>query len=250
MPAMMVGGHATLRLPLAALLPAPSTGVARAPCLEKRKAEVPRSFITTTVREQYPGHNTRVPPVGFEQGTNGIHCHLTAVTFMATPSRTRICSEKNMQKLARDLLIDIVSTALFISGIGATGLWVQHIGPHICTQDSDVLKVLLHCSQSRKKSVICGRFRLAAHRIHQMLRYSNIFLDIHLHYPMVSASSRRKLQSLGLAGNTEPAQAYTVRLYLFAEVLSLAPSSVDTQDLHPGCHRCRNRHHLRFHIRR
>ena len=39
------------------------------------KAEVRRSFITTTVREQ---HLTRAPPVGFELATNGIECYVIA----------------------------------------------------------------------------------------------------------------------------------------------------------------------------
>ena len=36
------------------------------------RAEVRRSFITTTVRDE--GHTTRAPPVGFELETNGFHC--------------------------------------------------------------------------------------------------------------------------------------------------------------------------------
>ena len=45
------------------------------------KAEVRRSFITTTVREQR--HTTRASPVGFELATNGIQ-------FYAMPTWTRI----------------------------------------------------------------------------------------------------------------------------------------------------------------
>ena len=41
------------------------------------KAEVRRSFITTTVRDM-PGHTTRAPPVGFERATNGIQLYVVA----------------------------------------------------------------------------------------------------------------------------------------------------------------------------
>ena len=42
------------------------------------RAEVRRSFITTTVRDEIPGHTTRAPPVGFELETNGFQFYAIA----------------------------------------------------------------------------------------------------------------------------------------------------------------------------
>ena len=42
------------------------------------KAKVRRSFITTTVRENVPGHTTRAPPVGFELAANGVQFYAIA----------------------------------------------------------------------------------------------------------------------------------------------------------------------------
>ena len=41
-----------------------------------QKATVRRSFMTTTVREKRP--TSRVPPVGFEQTTNGVQFYAIA----------------------------------------------------------------------------------------------------------------------------------------------------------------------------
>ena len=42
------------------------------------RAEVRRSFITTTVRDEIPGHTTRAPPVGFELETNSFQFYAIA----------------------------------------------------------------------------------------------------------------------------------------------------------------------------
>ena len=54
-------------------VPAPRAGI------DQLKAKVRRSFITTTVREEYlRSHHTRAPPVGCELGTNGIQFYVVA----------------------------------------------------------------------------------------------------------------------------------------------------------------------------